>query len=77
MQTLHIGALIEERCNLLPVLGTELMHQLREPLVLLVVPVALVVVRVGTRSRRSIHRVGSLNLIGAHVGQWVRWLLFS
>lgn len=74
MQALDVCALIKERRNLLPVLGSELVHKLREPLVLLVVPVALVVVRVGTRRRRPIHRIRRLHLIGFDVGQRVRWL---
>ena len=46
MQALHVRAVIEVRCDLLPVLGAELVDKLRQPLVLFLVPVPLVVVRV-------------------------------
>ena len=46
MQALDVGAVVQIRRDLLPVLGAELMYQLRQPLVLLLVPVPLVIVRI-------------------------------
>ena len=46
MQALNVRSLVQEGRDLLPVLGAELLHQLRQPFIFLVVPVALVVVRV-------------------------------